>query len=217
MPSSTHLELSPLACSGILTGSPRERGSLRRTCHLLMAAVSLHELPWHAHVSMIDVSDAGRVRNAAGGCKRTLPRMIGRAAALALLEPVPEQALTPWPIRPTKPPVSASTHHSAAPQLTRSSLSITSATTRCSSRDVDWPSCTEGVARGGVRFVGRSDRLHHVQSSDILVYYSTPPNWAPVLDKIAARLCDSGGVLSHVAIVSREYSVPTATVAAHVT
>ena len=40
---------------------------------------------------------------------------------------------------------------------------------------------------------------------------STSPNWTPAFGKIAAAVCDGGGMLSHAAIVGREYGVPTVT------
>ena len=46
---------------------------------------------------------------------------------------------------------------------------------------------------------------------EILVCESTSPNWTPAFGKIAGAVCDGGGMLSHAAIVGREYGVPTVT------
>jgi pyruvate,water dikinase len=56
-----------------------------------------------------------------------------------------------------------------------------------------------------------ADELHRLTPGDILVCESTSPNWTPAFAKIAACVCDGGGMLSHAAIVGREYGVPTVT------
>jgi pyruvate,water dikinase len=58
-----------------------------------------------------------------------------------------------------------------------------------------------------------SDELHRLAPGEILVCESTSPNWTPAFGKIAAAVCDGGGMLSHAAIVGREYGVPTVTAA----
>ena len=37
---------------------------------------------------------------------------------------------------------------------------------------------------------------------------STSPAWAPIFNKIKATVTDVGGVMSHAAIVCREYGLP---------
>lgn len=69
----------------------------------------------------------------------------------------------------------------------------------------------KGSARGIARVLADADELHRVQPGEILVCESTSPNWTPAFAKIAACICDSGGTLSHAAIVGREYGVPTVT------
>ena len=39
----------------------------------------------------------------------------------------------------------------------------------------------------------------------------TAPSWAPVFGKIAATVTDVGGIMSHAAIVCREYGLPAVT------
>jgi len=40
---------------------------------------------------------------------------------------------------------------------------------------------------------------------------STSPAWAPIFSKIRATVTDVGGVMSHAAIVCREYGLPAVT------
>jgi phosphoenolpyruvate synthase/pyruvate phosphate dikinase len=68
-----------------------------------------------------------------------------------------------------------------------------------------------GTATGTARVLQSSDELHRLFPGDVLVCESTSPNWTPVFGSIAAAVCDGGGMLSHAAIVGREYGVPTVT------
>ena len=43
---------------------------------------------------------------------------------------------------------------------------------------------------------------------DILVCPATSPSWAPVFGRVAATVSDVGGIMSHTAIVCREYGLP---------
>ncbi|MCW2633060.1 MAG: PEP-utilizing protein mobile region, partial [Pseudonocardia sp.] len=68
-----------------------------------------------------------------------------------------------------------------------------------------------GVATGIARVLQSSDELYRLAPGEILVCESTSPNWTPAFGKIAGAVCDGGGMLSHAAIVGREYGVPTVT------
>jgi phosphohistidine swiveling domain-containing protein len=68
-----------------------------------------------------------------------------------------------------------------------------------------------GRASGVARVLSDADALHRVGPGEVLVCESTSPNWTPAFAKIAACVCDGGGMLSHAAIVGREYRVPTVT------
>jgi pyruvate,water dikinase len=47
-----------------------------------------------------------------------------------------------------------------------------------------------------------------VLTGEILVCPITAPSWAPVFAKIGGAVSDIGGIMSHAAIVSREYGLP---------
>lgn len=68
---------------------------------------------------------------------------------------------------------------------------------------------SRGTARGTARVLTNSTDLHRVRPGEILVCEATSPNWTPAFGKIAACVCDSGGMLSHAAVVGREYGIPT--------
>ena len=65
-----------------------------------------------------------------------------------------------------------------------------------------------GVAEGLARVVADATRLDEVQQGEILVSRCTTPSWAPIYGKVSAAVADIGGVMSHAAIVAREYGLP---------
>ncbi|MFM6848866.1 MAG: PEP-utilizing enzyme [Terrabacter sp.] len=68
-----------------------------------------------------------------------------------------------------------------------------------------------GVAEGLARVVTHADQLGEVQEGEILVATITAPSWGPIFGKIQATVTDIGGMMSHAAIVCREYALPAVT------
>ena len=68
-----------------------------------------------------------------------------------------------------------------------------------------------GVAEGPARVILSADGINELQEGEILVAPLTAPSWAPVFGKIAATVTDVGGIMSHAAIVCREYGLPAVT------
>ncbi len=65
-----------------------------------------------------------------------------------------------------------------------------------------------GIVEGPARVVRSVDQIADVRDGEILVCGSTSPAWAPIFSKIKATVTDVGGVMSHAAIVAREYGMP---------
>jgi len=65
-----------------------------------------------------------------------------------------------------------------------------------------------GVTRGRAVVLRSADELHQVRHGEILVCEATSPNWTSAFTKIAGCICDVGGMLTHAAIVAREYRIP---------
>ncbi len=65
-----------------------------------------------------------------------------------------------------------------------------------------------GVVEGLARVVRELGELSDVQRGEILVSTVTSPAWAPVFSKIQGAVTDIGGIMSHAAIVCREYGIP---------
>ncbi|HNT76062.1 MAG TPA: PEP-utilizing enzyme, partial [Anaerolineae bacterium] len=65
-----------------------------------------------------------------------------------------------------------------------------------------------GKARGPARVIHSLAEAHRLQPGDILVTTTTAPPWTPLFLTAAAVVTDAGGLLSHGAVVSREYRIP---------
>jgi pyruvate,water dikinase len=72
-------------------------------------------------------------------------------------------------------------------------------------------SASPGIASGTVRVIDSIKHLSEVQEHEILVTSNTDPGWTPVFVKLAGLITETGGILSHGAVVSREYGIPAVT------
>jgi pyruvate,water dikinase len=66
----------------------------------------------------------------------------------------------------------------------------------------------KGVVEGVARVITTVGDISQVQPGEILVCGGTTTEWTPVFGIIGACVCDTGGSLTHAAIVSREYGIP---------
>jgi len=65
-----------------------------------------------------------------------------------------------------------------------------------------------GVVTGRARVILRSNDEAHVEAGEILVAPFTDPAWTPYFVPAAGVVMDMGGILSHGAIIAREYGIP---------
>ena len=65
-----------------------------------------------------------------------------------------------------------------------------------------------GVARGRVRRIRHPAEGVALQMGEILVAPSTDPGWTPLFLKAGGLVVETGGYLSHAAIVAREFALP---------
>ena len=68
---------------------------------------------------------------------------------------------------------------------------------------------TTGIIEGKARVCKTVSEVGQLLEGEILVAPTTSPSWAPAFAKIGACITDVGGVMSHAAIVCREYGLPT--------
>lgn len=65
-----------------------------------------------------------------------------------------------------------------------------------------------GQASGTARIIRHPDEGQMLSPGEILVAPSTDPAWTPLFLKAAALVAETGGFISHGAIVAREYGIP---------
>jgi pyruvate,water dikinase len=65
-----------------------------------------------------------------------------------------------------------------------------------------------GVFEGPARVVDSPEQFDQVRKGEALVCKMTSPAWVVLFTKIGALVTDSGGALSHPAVVSREFGIP---------
>jgi pyruvate,water dikinase len=59
--------------------------------------------------------------------------------------------------------------------------------------------------------INKIEEISKVQMGEILVVPKTDPGWTPIFSKLGGLITETGGILSHGAVVSREYGVPAVT------
>ena len=71
--------------------------------------------------------------------------------------------------------------------------------------------CLRAFLLYAVLMPGLASSQAQVLDGEILVAPLTAPSWAPIFGKIGATVTDTGGMMSHAAIVCREYGLPAVT------
>jgi phosphoenolpyruvate synthase/pyruvate phosphate dikinase len=67
---------------------------------------------------------------------------------------------------------------------------------------------SRGQYTGPVCIIRDETEFHKLQHGDVLVCQITSPSWTFLFPKVGALVTDVGGVLSHPAIIAREYGIP---------
>jgi pyruvate,water dikinase len=67
---------------------------------------------------------------------------------------------------------------------------------------------SRGTVRGTARVARNIEEAMHVERGSILICPFTDPGWTPVLDRVAGVVTETGGLLSHAAVICREYGIP---------
>lgn len=68
--------------------------------------------------------------------------------------------------------------------------------------------CSPGTYEGFARVVEDLSEVKKIQGGEVLVTRFTDPAWTPVLGMVSAVVTEVGGILSHAAVISREYGIP---------
>jgi pyruvate,water dikinase len=76
------------------------------------------------------------------------------------------------------------------------------------SREVVGIAAAPGRYSGPARLVRGPDEFDRIRAGDVLVCPMTSPVWSVLFPSIGALVTDAGGILSHPAIIAREYGIP---------
>jgi len=75
-------------------------------------------------------------------------------------------------------------------------------------RELKGIAAARGSYSGPARVIMGEDQFARIQPGDVLVCPITSPVWSILFAKVGALVTDSGGILSHPAIIAREYGIP---------
>ncbi|XP_074030149.1 rifampicin phosphotransferase isoform X2 [Leptinotarsa decemlineata] len=89
------------------------------------------------------------------------------------------------------------------PEDVVSTLQINSSEETCKGT----PVCT-GVVQARACVINGLDEIHQLQTGDILITYSTDIGWSPYFPMLSGIVTELGGLISHGAVVAREYGLP---------
>ena len=73
---------------------------------------------------------------------------------------------------------------------------------------IDGVAGSPGIYRGVARVVKSLDEASDLEDGEIMVCEMTLPPWVPMFSIAGAVVSDVGGVMSHCAIVAREFGIP---------
>ena len=65
-----------------------------------------------------------------------------------------------------------------------------------------------GIVEGTARVVSNPKEFDQLKKGDIMICRMTNPGWIISFSKISGLVTDTGGALSHPAVVSREFGIP---------
>ncbi len=77
-----------------------------------------------------------------------------------------------------------------------------------SSEGLEGIGCSAGTYRGPARVVPSVAEIGRIRSGDVLVTHCTDPGWTTAFSMLGAVVTETGGVLSHAAVIAREYGFP---------
>ncbi|KZE15603.1 PEP/pyruvate-binding domain-containing protein [Priestia aryabhattai] len=67
---------------------------------------------------------------------------------------------------------------------------------------------SSGIYTGKVKVISNTKEFYKLEKGDVLVCKTTTPLWTTLFQTAGAVITDAGGILSHSAIIAREYEIP---------
>ncbi len=101
--------------------------------------------------------------------------------------------------------------HVLPPKFVRNGVDFDDTIAIESSNSVYGTASSPGVATGRIRVVESIEGLSEIEDGDILVTSNTDPGWTAAFSRLGGLITETGGILSHGAVISREYRIPAVT------
>jgi phosphohistidine swiveling domain-containing protein len=134
-------------------------------------------------------------------------RQAERSRAVADPGPTSHGTAPPEPDLGGLPPAARLVHEAVGWLIDRV-LAPAAAARRQTGPVVDGIPASPGRYTGPARVVLREDELGRLRPGDVLICPVTSPAWSMVFATVGAVVTDTGGILSHPAIVAREFGIP---------
>lgn len=77
--------------------------------------------------------------------------------------------------------------------------------------------CSPGCVEGTAKVIVDVEDARRLRDGDVLVTRFTDPGWTPVFGMISGVVTETGGTLSHAAVIAREYGIPAVLAVAGIT
>ncbi|AIS31866.1 PEP/pyruvate-binding domain-containing protein [Methanobacterium formicicum] len=100
---------------------------------------------------------------------------------------------------------------SLPPKFLKNGIEFDDTVTEYDASAVYGAAASPGIFQGVARVVESIEGLSHLEDGEILITSNTDPAWTAVFSKIGGLVTETGGILSHGAVISREYRIPAVT------
>lgn len=125
--------------------------------------------------------------------------------------PVPPPSMDPFPHEPRL------LMEALMWRLERDTPDVKSIQRQTPGRPIRGIGASAGKYVGTVRVIMNESEFGKLQPGDVLVCPTTSPAWSVLFSSLGALVADSGGILSHPAIIAREFRVPAVVAAGNAT
>jgi pyruvate,water dikinase len=146
------------------------------------------------------------------GVQALLSARQAELARFATIKPPQQLGTVPWLEPPDSEPM-----FRAGRKFTGEALGAPAAFRHRAAGEVRGNAGSPGVVRGVAKVARSLAEADKIEPGDVLIAETTAPPWTPLFATVAAVVTDTGGILSHCAVVAREYGIPAVVGAAGAT
>ncbi|WP_100222289.1 PEP/pyruvate-binding domain-containing protein [Methanobacterium formicicum] len=100
---------------------------------------------------------------------------------------------------------------SLPPKFLKNGIEFDDTVTEYDQNAIYGAAASPGIFTGKARVVESIEELSQMEDDEILITSNTDPAWTAVFSKVGGLITETGGILSHGAVISREYRIPAVT------